>query len=76
MWQSRTHKLGLLCIAVQMTYESEHVRIGYWHRKTKHMNNNLSNVTVQHLLWNVLVMNPEFKYITRYGMILVQKQKL
>lgn len=37
MWQSRTDKLGLLCIEVQMTYEYEHVRIGYWHRKTKHM---------------------------------------
>jgi len=29
-----------------------------------------------HLLWNVLVLNPEFMYMTRYGMILVQKQKL
>ena len=48
MWQSRTDELGLLCTEVQMTYESEHIRIGNWHRKTKHMNKNLSNVTVQH----------------------------
>lgn len=48
MWQSRTDELGLLYIEVQMTYESEHIWIGYWHRKTKHMNKNLSNVTVQH----------------------------
>ena len=31
-----------------MTQEPEHLRIGYWYRKTKHMNKNLSNVTVQH----------------------------
>lgn len=32
----------------QMTYESEHVQIGYWHMKTKHMNKNLSNINEQH----------------------------
>jgi len=48
MWHSRTDELGLLCTEVQMTFESEHIRIGYRHRKTKHMNKNLPIVTVQH----------------------------
>jgi len=48
MCQSRTDKLGLLCTEVQMTYKYEHVKIGYWYMKTKHMNKNLSNVNEQH----------------------------